>query len=1147
MALGGATVPTTTAAAVTPTTIDTTVVSGTVTGGTTTGQSYSLTTSTDTKTLSAGNDTVDGSTVVNSLNTGDIIVDGYSTDADVLNATFTTAITPSITNVETVNLTDTYGGNVFTASGISGGKIVLGSTSGFNGVISSVDGAKITSVQGGDTITSLDVRDISNNAVIVQNKATTITLDGKTADTDAATINLSGTALSLAAGTDDIKTLNLKTSGTASTVTLATSVLQDSAASIAVSGDATVTLKAASADITNAATGLGAGISKAMTGTAKLNVNINATVAADADLTKVAADAFEISVATMGANAVTFAAGTTALTLSKNVITGAGGFVAYGSAATDTLNLTETVANTNLVTKGYETVNLTNSTGAALSLTTTSVWNSTGVTTADAGGTLNLTSAYDVTLAAGTFKKVDASGLTGTAKLSVTGVAMTTDAAVTGNANATTVDLSLSTIAASNTIITLAGNDTLKGGLGNDTIDSGAGNDAIETSTGTNLVLAGDGDDAITLSTGSDNISTGSGSNSVSVATTAWSTADTLQGGSGSDTLNLTGVGGGSITMTSSAFTGFEKIDVTGIQGTALTVTLVDANVSSGTAFTFNATQQNTAAVSFYAGGDTDATFTINVKDDNTGNTLTGGALADTITFTASNAAATTTVTGGKGADSITLALGTAITARTGASSIVLAKGASDAITAVTSGMSVSGFDVVTGLTSALDTITLGNASATFDSGIKTSSVALADNKAYQFQGSYSSTTKTFTLSSSGTDSMIVYDADSTTSTQFEGLVMVGMSADTTASSINTTTGLFTLSSSVTGTAAADTLTGTAAADTINGLALGDMITGAGGIDILDGGTEDDTFVYLLQADLFTGGNIVDTITGGAGTGDAILIGTNATAFTIATGDSWARANTVEKITSVANTAVVSITLNDDVTTAGITTVDLSGDTSATGSNVIDISADTAGSLITTITGSAGVDTITGNSIAQTITGGEGADIITGGAGDDSIVLTETTPAADTVKITLATDGTDTITGFAADTGADVLSFATAGFVNGTPAATLKTLADVAAFTAGLAAIGANDIFVEITASQAAAGVDTAAEVGTLLSTAATAMTNITTGDKIIVALDDGTDMYLWYWVDSATNAGKVDTAELTLAAKLVGVTDIADADLAIF
>lgn len=80
----------------------------------------------------------------------------------------------------------------------------------------------------------------------------------------------------------------------------------------------------------------------------------------------------------------------------------------------------------------------------------------------------------------------------------------------------------------------------------------------------------------------------------MSVATTAWSTADTLQGGSGSDTLNLTGVGGGSITMTSSAFTGFEKIDVTGIQGTALTVTLVDANVSSGTAFTFNATQQNT-------------------------------------------------------------------------------------------------------------------------------------------------------------------------------------------------------------------------------------------------------------------------------------------------------------------------------------------------------------------------------------------------------------------------------------------------------------------------------------------------------------------------------------------------------------------------
>jgi hypothetical protein len=193
------------------------------------------------------------------------------------------------------------------------------------------------------------------------------------------------------------------------------------------------------------------------------------------------------------------------------------------------------------------------------------------------------------------------------------------------------------------------------------------------------------------------------------------------------------------------------------------------------------------------------------------------------------------------------------------------------------------------------------------------------------------------------------------------------------------------------------------------------------------------------------------------------------------------------------------------------------------------------------VTGSSGANTIVGTALADQITGGNGADIINGGAGNDLIDLTETTAAADVVQYSSG-GGTDTVIGFAAGAGADVFSFATALLVNGTPSSTLnqKTLTQFNANNA----VGANDRFVEITDSQAAGGVDTAAEVAALLTGT---QANIADGDKIIIALDDGADMYLWYWQATATNATAIDAAELTLVAKLVGVTSLADGDLAVF
>jgi Ca2+-binding RTX toxin-like protein len=101
----------------------------------------------------------------------------------------------------------------------------------------------------------------------------------------------------------------------------------------------------------------------------------------------------------------------------------------------------------------------------------------------------------------------------------------------------------------------------------------------------------------------------------------------------------------------------------------------------------------------------------------------------------------------------------------------------------------------------------------------------------------------------------------------------------------------------------------------------------------------------------------------------------------------------------------------------------------------------TGGAGNDTLSGNAGVDTIDGGTGNDVLTGGEGADIITTGTGDDTVTLTESTAAADDVKIsnggnadaaTQATTaggddtGADTITGFDAGASADSIVLVTA-------------------------------------------------------------------------------------------------------------------------
>jgi len=389
------------------------------------------------------------------------------------------------------------------------------------------------------------------------------------------------------------------------------------------------------------------------------------------------------------------------------------------------------------------------------------------------------------------------------------------------------------------------------------------------------------------------------------------------------------------------------------------------------------------------------------------------------------------------------------------------------------------------------------------------------------------------------------------------------------------------------GGAGNDVLSGGAGTDTITGGTGNDALTGGTGADTINGGAGNDSITLTenattLAADVVQIAAVVGTSSDSArvavtgdnnDTGQDTITGfdvSNDTVLITATGVK----NFVHTTDVVAGTAVSTGTVNDgsqasfttstmivnlDKTAAvlgndaGDVVLTFSGTTNA-GASATFSATSVAARFQYVLTGDTTDDTITGGSLADNIsggagadslTGGEGADTISGGAGNDTISFTETTATRDVLRILAATDVTNNVTGFAAAAGVDVVAVAAAMLVNGTNSATLQSGANNGTPTA-------NTVFYENTTATAAGAADTAAEIATAL--AGLTYTNIAAGDKIVVFVTDGTDGYLWYYQEAgndsdAGNAGVqilADAGELTLLAKLVGVTDIADGDLVI-
>lgn len=643
MTLGGATVPSAAAAAVTPTTIDATVTSGSGTGtGTGTGQTFSLTTATETKALTTGNDTVDGATVANSAD-GDNIVDSLNTDSDVANITLTKAPTtgPVFANVEKINLALNYFDPSFDASKVTNGTIVVS-----------------TAQEGNSKATFTGV---GTNGVKfeVGTGVTNLTLNGTSSASDSTSIKLAGGTSTLSVGaTTLIETVALNSAGSAANVVTLTN--SASAETFSVTGSQDLTLKATAANLA------GDTLTKALDSGKTVTVQLTTTLASTADLKAVAADSFNTSstATALGANTLTFAAGTTNLTINgaDQLDNAASVLAATGTGTTDVLNLTLAADQANVDTSSFETVNL-NYTGSTVDLSLATL---KGGAVTSAVSKYVLTGARNVTLTSVTGKSVDLSGLTGTATATVTSANTTSGISVTTTGNADTINLG-SLITGKGTVVAGAGNDTITGGAGDDSINAGAGNDSIaasagndsvdggdgndiiNTGAGSNFVLGGAGDDTINLTTGTDAVVAGTGNDTVVVSGANLTSADTLVGGDGTDTLSITTAG--TVATALDNVSGFENISFATNIG-AIAVTAVDSLIANGTTLTVDVAIPN-GIVTWNGAAETDGNLKLTIAASNFAHTVKGGAGADTITIGASTTPVS--VEGGAGADTISV------------------------------------------------------------------------------------------------------------------------------------------------------------------------------------------------------------------------------------------------------------------------------------------------------------------------------------------------------------------------------------------------------------------------------------------------------------------------------------------------------------
>jgi hypothetical protein len=821
-------------------------------------------------------------------------------------------------------------------------------------------------------------------------------------------------------------------------------------------------------------------------------------------------------------------------------VTGAATVSATGSGAGDTVevkalnNATED-AKVVSITTGAEIVKVSNNTGAFTGLITVAASAATDVIVANAAGGVTISATGNkgtngtngITVdglddTGGSITTTYVGTSTNQGQMRLGGSGATTDAAtvsaagqvnlvsnntdqvdvlnLSGNGAAATYFLTATAASTNKTTLTGSQDITISAGsaaiTGTTITDSTAGNTTLldlTTVAATNLAKVSV--DSVRLSAAA--------SGTVTVATGA-----NLQVAKDQTTLTIAGSAADAVVNIATA-------DDTSADGSTIDIAFTTALVASTNVKTVNLTASvgkvTAAATTLGTAG------TLNVagtKDVNLGNitalAVNAASFSGKLTLDTANVELTT-ITGGSGADSITVDQNVAYTIDAGAGGDTVTLSDVAAGSAVVGG---AGNDTVNVNDEAAIVVTADDGDDTVKIGANIDSDAVLSG-------------------GGGTDTLTFLDTDGNafdgnTNFSFVGFETLNVAA-LTSGSISVDNADFNRQSfTLKGDAAADNLkiVGTSSADTIDA----STITVDTASVTLDGGAGNDVMTGTASADTLIGGVGSDTLSGGdsndavsyAGAADNADTGTQTGVVVNLSSSSIAATTILGQMTTSFGYTAGSVT-----TVASNTTAYLYGGTTSTNSAAVDtllsIENVTGTDGNDYIVGSTGVNVIDGASGDDYINAGLGADTITGGAGNDTIVLTETTAAADTLIFgsNATNNGNDTITGFIAATDKINLDALTADVSTTAVAGALTTTAGKVYF---LASTGTN--------------ADTAAAAATALSAAATFTDANATA---FIVITDANSTSVFQWIDTAASGDEVATAELTFMGTIDAVLTTGD------
>ena len=489
------------------------------------------------------------------------------------------------------------------------------------------------------------------------------------------------------------------------------------------------------------------------------------------------------------------------------------------------------------------------------------------VSTADAdgngtGGDLQISASVAMTNGV----TINASGLTGTNRMTVVGTNLGGADTIKGGAGADVIDSG----AGNDVLVGRAGNDTLTGGAGTDTVDysqdGGTGAVSVNLITGSATDTFGNTD---TLS-GIENL-TGTNFNDTFIASVTDGLANAFSGGIGLDTVDYSA-------STNALTVNLSTGSATGTNLGTDTLTSIDiVKTGSGADILTAAASGST----FFAGAGID--------------TITGGAATDTIDAGDGN----DTITGGGGVDILTGGLGADVFVIGAVADLAAGEvidGTAEAGTLDTLRLNAAGtYNLSTFTTiSHIDSIAFNAAAAGFNLTVADGQVSTADANGDGTQGDLQ-VSASVAMGANG----VIIDASSLTGTNRIVVDATNLSG-------------------------ADTISGGAGADILNGGGASDIITGGAGNDTITGGAGVDTMIGGLGSDVFVIGAIGDLAAGETINGTAEADGFDVLYLSSAGTYNLSTFTTISNIDAIAlgQNAAYSLTVTD----SQVSTADAYGD-----------------------------------------------------------------------------------------------------------------------------------------------------------------------------------------------------------------------------